>query len=116
MAPFPPFPLAALYAARRGYQVELQELRDDQSIAQIKAIFQNWHWIDPKFGDPSARPSIALIPLALSERGIRAIACAGVPGLIENVMDPFIPMHTRMIYDHDKNGNLKLYPIPYGPN
>ena len=30
--------LAALYAARRGYQVELHELRDGQSIQEIRAI------------------------------------------------------------------------------
>ena len=71
--------------------------------------------IDPNFGDPSARPSIALIPLALSERGIRAIAAAGVPGLIEDLMDHSRPIHTRMIHDHDQEGNLKLHPIAYGP-
>ena len=72
--------------------------------------------IDPNFGDPSARPSIALIPLALSERGIRAIAAAGVPGLIEDLIGHSRPIHTRMIHDHDQEGNLKLHPIAYGPN
>lgn len=72
--------------------------------------------IDPNFGDPSARPAIALIPLALSERGIRAIESAGVPGLIEDVLDDSMPLDARMVHSADEDGNLIQISIPYGPN
>ncbi|MCJ1463252.1 hypothetical protein MMC07_001857 [Pseudocyphellaria aurata] len=91
--------LAALYSARRGYQVDLYELRDD-----------------PTFGDPNARPAIALIPLALSERGIRAIEGAGVPGLIEDVLNHSSPLDKRMIHGGDEDGNPTQIQMPYGPN
>ena len=71
---------------------------------------------DPNFGDPNARPAIALIPLALSERGIRAIEGAGVPRLIEDVLAGSRPIHTRMVHSADENGNLVDIPMPYGPN
>ncbi|KAH8716370.1 Kynurenine 3-monooxygenase [Beauveria bassiana] len=90
--------LSALYAARRGYAVELYELRDD-----------------PNYGSQSARPDIAVIPLALSERGIRAIAEAGVPGLLDRILDNSRPIDTRMIHTRDSHGNIKNIPMVYGP-
>ncbi|KAJ4148444.1 hypothetical protein LMH87_002912 [Akanthomyces muscarius] len=90
--------LSALYAARRGYAVELYELRDD-----------------PNYGSQSARPDIAVIPLALSERGIRAIAEAGVPGLLDRILDNSRPIDTRMIHTRDAHGNIKNIPMVYGP-
>ncbi|KAK2864971.1 hypothetical protein FQN49_004035 [Arthroderma sp. PD_2] len=89
--------LSALYAARRGYQVELYELRDD-----------------PNYGDPNARPDIAVIPLALSERGIRAIAGAGVPGLLDDILDNSRPVHTRMVHTWGTRGKHIDIPMTYG--
>ncbi|KAI0444147.1 kynurenine 3-monooxygenase [Xylaria telfairii] len=90
--------LSALYAARRGFEVELYELRDD-----------------PNHGDPSLRPDFAVIPLALSERGIRAIAGAKVPGLLEDILRDSRPITIRMIHTTDRRGNLKEIPMQYGP-
>lgn len=72
--------------------------------------------IDPNFGDPSVRPAIALIPVELSERGIRAIEGAGVPGLIEDVLDNSMPLDARMVHSADEDGNLTQIPMPYGAN
>lgn len=72
--------------------------------------------LDPNFGDPNARPAIALIPLALSERGVRAIEGTGVPGLIEDVLAGSRPIHTRMVHNADDKGNLTDIPMPYGPS
>ncbi|KAI0549251.1 kynurenine 3-monooxygenase [Xylaria curta] len=90
--------LAALYAARRGYETELYELRDD-----------------PNHGDPTLRPDFAVIPLALSERGIRAIEGANVPNLLEAILHDSRPIYVRMIHTQDKDGKLKEIPMPYGP-
>ncbi|KAM5439192.1 putative kynurenine 3-monooxygenase [Microsporum canis] len=90
--------LAALYAARRGYQVELYELRDD-----------------PNYGDPNARPDIAVIPLALSERGIRAIAAAEVPGLLDDILDNSRPVYKRMVHTWGTHGKHVEIPMTYGP-
>ncbi|KAI0969003.1 kynurenine 3-monooxygenase [Xylaria arbuscula] len=89
--------LSALYAARRGFEVELYELRDD-----------------PNHGDPTLRPDFAVIPLALSERGIRAIQAAKVPGLLEGILRDSKPTAVRMIHTTDKMGNLKEITMPYG--
>ncbi|KAK2754487.1 hypothetical protein FQN54_006888 [Arachnomyces sp. PD_36] len=90
--------LSALYAARRGYQVELYELRDD-----------------PNYGDPNARPDIAVIPLALSDRGIKAIAGAEVPGLLDDILANSRPIYTRMVHAWDSHGHHKEVPMIYGP-
>ncbi|EFQ92165.1 hypothetical protein PTT_10811 [Pyrenophora teres f. teres 0-1] len=90
--------LSALYAARRGYEVELYDLRDD-----------------PNYGDPNARPDIAVIPLALSERGIRAIEGAGVPGLLDEILANSRPIYTRLIHMRNKSGSHKTIPMIYGP-
>ncbi|KAI1750354.1 kynurenine 3-monooxygenase [Xylaria castorea] len=90
--------LAALYAARRGYETELYELRDD-----------------PNHGDPALRPDFAVIPLALSDRGMRAIEGANVPGLLDAILHDSRPTYVRMIHTRDKNGSLKEIAMPYGP-
>ena len=71
---------------------------------------------DPNFGDPSLRPAIALIPLGLSERGIRAIKGAGVPGLLEDVLDNSRPIYTRMVHMGNEDGSHIQVPMPYGAN
>ncbi|THY29040.1 kynurenine 3-monooxygenase [Aureobasidium pullulans] len=80
--------LAALYAAGRGYEVEVYELRGD-------------------LRDPSTVPLnfTKSINLALSERGVNSLREANVPGLIEAVLEETIPMHGRMIHG-EKQGEL----------
>ncbi|KAK4153988.1 hypothetical protein C8A00DRAFT_14851 [Chaetomidium leptoderma] len=81
--------LAALYAANRGDDVEIYELRSD-------------------LRDPSTTPLnfTKSINLALSERGINAMRHAGQPRLIEHVMGATIPMRGRMIHGRRANGDL----------
>ncbi|KAK1752950.1 hypothetical protein QBC47DRAFT_404311 [Echria macrotheca] len=81
--------LAALYAANRGHNVEIYELRSD-------------------LRDPSTTPLnfTRSINLALSERGINAMRHAGQPKLIDHVMGATIPMRGRMIHGRRPNGEL----------
>ncbi|MCJ1258998.1 kynurenine 3-monooxygenase, mitochondrial precursor [Lignoscripta atroalba] len=81
--------LAALYAAGRGDDVEVYELRDD-------------------LRDPSTTPLnfTKSINLALSERGINAMRHTQSEGLIESVLEETIPMHGRMIHGRRKTGEL----------
>ncbi|KAI9171881.1 Kynurenine 3-monooxygenase [Paramyrothecium foliicola] len=82
--------LAALYAAQRGYEVEVYELRPDlRHPATVPLNFTK------------------SINLALSERGIQAMRQAGRPELLENVMAATIPMRGRMIHGKDAQGNLQ---------
>ncbi|KAK3347539.1 hypothetical protein B0H65DRAFT_460718 [Neurospora tetraspora] len=82
--------LAALYAANRGHDVEIYELRGD-------------------LRDPSTTPLnfTRSINLALSERGLNAMRHANQPRLIDYVMGVTIPMRGRMI--HGKRPDGKLY-------
>ncbi|KAH8669639.1 kynurenine 3-monooxygenase-like protein [Tricladium varicosporioides] len=82
--------LAALYAAQRGHDVEIYELRSD-------------------LRDPSTVPLnfTKSINLALSERGINAMRQSGKPELLEKVFGETIPMYGRMI--HGKNAAGELY-------
>ncbi|KAK3367547.1 hypothetical protein B0H63DRAFT_405152 [Podospora didyma] len=81
--------LAALYAANRGYDVEIYELRSD-------------------LRDPSTTPLnfTRSINLALSERGINAMRNANQPKLVDHVMAATIPMRGRMIHGKLPNGEL----------
>ncbi|KAK3639563.1 kynurenine 3-monooxygenase, mitochondrial precursor [Elasticomyces elasticus] len=73
--------LAALYAARRGWNVEVYELRGD-------------------LRDDSTTPLnfTKSINLALSERGINAMRHSGSDQLLETVLSQTIPMYGRMIH------------------
>ncbi|KAK3995232.1 putative monooxygenase [Cladorrhinum sp. PSN332] len=81
--------LAALYAARRGNDVEIYELRGD-------------------LRDPSTTPLnfTRSINLALSERGLNAMRKSGQPKLIDHVLGATIPMRGRMIHGKRPNGEL----------
>ncbi|KAK6215261.1 kynurenine 3-monooxygenase [Colletotrichum tabaci] len=81
--------LAALYAAQRGYDVEIYELRAD-------------------LRDPSTTllNFTRSINLALSERGINAMRNAGQPKLLEHVFGATIPMRGRMIHGRTPKGDL----------
>ncbi|KAK0387158.1 hypothetical protein NLU13_5471 [Sarocladium strictum] len=81
--------LAALYAAQRGYDVEVFELR-------------------PDLRDPGTVPLnfTRSINLAVSERGITAMRNAGRPDLLQHVMSATIPMRGRMIHGVGATGEL----------
>ncbi|KAM0335500.1 hypothetical protein ACHAQA_000548 [Verticillium albo-atrum] len=81
--------LAALYAAKRGHDVEIYELR-------------------PDLRDPSTTllNFTRSINLALSERGINAMRHAGQPRLLEHVFGATIPMRGRMIHGRGASGDL----------
>ncbi|KAK8103514.1 Kynurenine 3-monooxygenase [Apiospora kogelbergensis] len=81
--------LAALYAANRGHEVEIYELRSD-------------------LRDPSTTPLnfTKSINLALSERGINAMRHAGSKALLDHVMNSVIPMSGRMIHGKRTSGEL----------
>ncbi|ATY59218.1 Kynurenine 3-monooxygenase [Cordyceps militaris] len=85
--------LAALYAAQRGYQVEVYELRPDLR--------------DPRIVPLNFTKSINL---ALSERGINAIRHAGLPDLLQDILGACVPMRGRMI--HGKKPSGALYQVP----
>ncbi|KAJ3482867.1 hypothetical protein NLG97_g7453 [Lecanicillium saksenae] len=84
--------LAALYAAQRGYQVEVYELRPDLR--------------DPRIVPLNFTKSINL---ALSERGINAIRHAGLPAMMQGILGACVPMRGRMI--HGKKSSGALYEV-----
>ncbi|GAM38522.1 hypothetical protein TCE0_033r09307 [Talaromyces pinophilus] len=81
--------LAALYAASRGDDVEVYELRAD-------------------LRDPATVPLnfTKSINLALSERGIHSMHLSGREDVVHRIMSQAIPMHGRMIHGRDLTGNL----------
>ncbi|OAX82092.1 hypothetical protein ACJ72_03554 [Emergomyces africanus] len=81
--------LAALYAADRGDDVELYELRADLRKASTTPL--NF---------------TKSINLAISERGINSMKRTNRPGFIEAIMNETIPMRGRMIHRKNNLGNL----------
>ncbi|RKF82444.1 Kynurenine 3-monooxygenase [Golovinomyces cichoracearum] len=83
--------LAALYAAQRGHDVEVYELRSA-----------------PDLRDPCTTPLnfTKSINLALSERGINALKHSQRPQLVDKILDETIPMRARMIHGRRKSGSL----------
>lgn len=79
--------LAAIYLAKRGYQVSIFERRGDMRSGKAEAGRS--------------------INLALSNRGLRALGEVGVAGSVQRVA---IPMHGRTM--HDVKGNLTF--LAYG--
>ncbi|KAK3072266.1 kynurenine 3-monooxygenase, mitochondrial precursor [Teratosphaeriaceae sp. CCFEE 6253] len=73
--------LAALYAARRGWDVDVYELRGDLRDAATTPL--NF---------------TKSINLALSERGINAMRHSGSTTLLDSVLAETIPMYGRMIH------------------
>lgn len=79
--------LAALYAAQRGDDVEVYELRGDlRGTSETPLNFTK------------------SINLALSERGIYSIRQANCRGLIEEIYAETIPMYGRMIHGRSATG------------
>ncbi|KAH7381734.1 kynurenine 3-monooxygenase [Pyrenochaeta sp. MPI-SDFR-AT-0127] len=87
--------LAALYAAVRGHNVEVYELR-------------------PDLRDPDTLPLnfSKSINLALSERGINSLRETGLSDLADAVLAETFPMHGRMIHMR-KNGEYIRQPQIY---
>jgi len=81
--------LSALYAAKRGWDVEVYELREDLRDASTTPL--NF---------------TKSINLALSERGINAMRGAGSANLLSSVLKGTIPMFGRMIHGEDTRGNM----------
>lgn len=97
--------LAALYAAQRGDNVEIYELRGGEW--QIRIALDWFVHIVLDLRDPTTVPLnfTKSINLALSERGINAIKHANRPGLLDSVLEETIPMHGRMIHS-EKHGRI----------
>lgn len=87
--------LAALYAAVRGHEVEVYELR-------------------PDLRNPNTTPLnfAKSINLALSERGIHSLRQTGLSDLADAVLGETFPMHGRMIHVR-KNGEYVRQPQIY---
>ncbi|PHH54685.1 Kynurenine 3-monooxygenase [Ceratocystis fimbriata CBS 114723] len=90
--------LAALYAAHRGHEVEVYELR-------------------PDLRDPSTVPLnfTRSINLAVSERGINAMRNSGFPDLLEDVFKSALPMRGRMIHGRKADGTFYEEAQDYDP-
>lgn len=87
--------LAAIYAAVRGNDVEVYELRAD-----IR---------EPAHTSLSISKSINL---ALSDRGVHSLRETGLSGLADAVLADTYPMHGRMIHMR-KKGNYVCRPQEY---
>ncbi|RMZ89092.1 hypothetical protein DV736_g3680, partial [Chaetothyriales sp. CBS 134916] len=81
--------LAALYAASRGFDVEVYELRGDLRDT-----------------DTAPLNFTKSINLALSERGINALRSSGHPALLDEVVQHTLPMYGRMIHTRNTAGRL----------
>lgn len=81
--------LAALYAATRGDDVELYELRSDLRET-----------------DTTPLNFTKSINLALSERGINGLKSSGHAGLLDAVLKDTIPMYGRMVHVRNATGQL----------
>ncbi|KAK5090681.1 kynurenine 3-monooxygenase, mitochondrial precursor [Lithohypha guttulata] len=82
--------LAALYAANRGDEVEVYDLRADLRDTGVTPL--NF---------------TKSINLALSERGINALRSAGYEQMLEEIFETTIPMYGRMIHTKAIAGALK---------
>ncbi|MCJ1356271.1 MAG: kynurenine 3-monooxygenase, mitochondrial precursor [Icmadophila ericetorum] len=81
--------LAALYAAKRGDDVEIYELRGDLRDPNVTLL--NF---------------TRSINLALSERGINSLREAHYEGLAEDILADTTPMYGRMIHGRTNSGEL----------
>ncbi|KAI1105760.1 FAD/NAD(P)-binding domain-containing protein [Jackrogersella minutella] len=88
--------LAALYAAKRGHDVEIYELRGD--LRDLSTTPLNF---------------TKSINLALSERGINAMRHADQQDLLDHVVSATIPMRGRMIHGKRPSGELYEEPQDY---
>ncbi|OQE90415.1 hypothetical protein PENNAL_c0012G09684 [Penicillium nalgiovense] len=96
--------LAALYAASRGDEVEVYELRGVVIHCEFFRTDTNNPCASVDLRDPTTVPLnfTKSINLALSERGITSMRHSGRDDLINNVLREAIPMHGRMIHGRDR--------------
>ena len=116
--------LAALYAAQRGYDVSVYELRNGKEFGPFFfGAISNSTW-RADLRDPSTVPLnfTRSINLALSERGIHAMRHADRDELVPEVLSMTIPMRGRMVHtrggrhnaptalpqDYDVHGRVRL--------
>lgn len=59
---------------------------------------------------------MAVVPVTVSERGIKAIQCASVPGLIGEVLNHSRPIHSRRGSSLGKDGKQTHAIVPYSSN
>jgi kynurenine 3-monooxygenase len=103
--------LAALYAAVRGHNVEVYELRPG-GFSDIRPARYALMQLDLR--DPNTTPLnfSKSINLALSERGIHSLRQTGLSDLADAVLAETFPMHGRMIHVR-KNGEYVRQPQIY---
>lgn len=100
--------LAALYAARRGWNVEIYDLRAGLLMKELRS----WKRLSANpvadLRDEATMPLnfTKSINLALSERGINALRQSESPQLLKEIMNETIPMYGRMIHSQDSKGAL----------
>ena len=99
--------LSALYAARRGWDVEVYELRGGKSRSiQRPKCCRNSCCTDLRDESTTPLNFTKSINLAISERGINALRQSGSPKLLDSILEETIPMHGRMIHGQDSKGGL----------
>ena len=110
--------LAGLYAARRGWDVEVYDLRPGTSRTRCgvtaSRLLDSPLTIRPDLRDEATTPLnfTKSINLALSERGINALRFSDSPDLLKAIMAETIPMYGRMIHGRD-DGQLWEASQPY---
>jgi kynurenine 3-monooxygenase len=93
--------LAALYAAVRGHDVEIYELRPGESSGRFFHYNTNTNTnTNTDLRDPGTTPlNLAKsINLALSERGINSLRESGLSEVVDLILGDTFPMHGRMIH------------------
>jgi kynurenine 3-monooxygenase len=89
--------LAALYAAVRGHDVEIYELRPGESSERFLHYNTNTP-IDLRDPETTSLNLAKSINLALSERGINSLRESGLSELVDLILGDTFPMHGRMIH------------------
>lgn len=90
--------LAALYAAVRGHEVEIHELRPGEQNSGVASDISSLTFTTDLRSSESTSNLSQSINLALSERGINSLRQTGQPGLADAVLAETFPMDGRMIH------------------
>ncbi|RYO76235.1 hypothetical protein DL766_007753 [Monosporascus sp. MC13-8B] len=89
--------LAALYAARKGYEVEIYEMRGDVTAEDKEATRQLGKSIN----------------ITMSDRGFEALEQSGDRGLVQDVVNGTIPVFAREVHGVSNLGHLTSTKIRY---
>ncbi|RAL01091.1 FAD-dependent monooxygenase [Aspergillus ibericus CBS 121593] len=87
--------LAGLYAAQRGFEVEIYEMRDEYNQPHTATAF-----------------STKSISLTLSERGIKSLRHSKCQNLAERILSKTVPVYGQKVHGRTKSG-LTTRRIPY---